>query len=142
MTSKLCCLLAFWTSGRDVLIASLPLLFWQLFSWKLHRYESVNKPSRCISYLSCRHFFFEKWEFQWFQKRIFFDMKGNILLFWVKLAGLPKCIHISALTAWSTNKKKATESDEIHEIQTKCITTYVSSLLEVQTIVPTEKKRR
>ena len=105
MTSKLCCLSASWTPGRDVLIASLPLLFWQLFSWKLlpklHRYESVNRPNRCISYLSCRHSFLSNNS----RKRTFLTWKWNLLPFWVKFAGLSKCIHISTLTAWSTNKK-------------------------------------
>ena len=70
----------------------------------------------------------------------FLTWKGNILLFWVKLAGLSKCIHISALTAWSTNKKRQ-QSLMKYKTKIKCITTYVSSLLVVRTVVPTGKKR-
>ena len=71
----------------------------------------------------------------------FLTWKGNILLFWVKLAGLSKCIHISALTAWSTNKKRQQQSLMKYKTKLKCITTYVSSLLVVRTVVPTGKKR-
>ena len=144
MTSKLCCLSASWTPGRDVLIASLPLLFWQLFSWKLlpklHRYESVNKPNRFISYL-VDTLFFRETRIPMISEKGFLTWKGNILLFWVKLAGLSKCIHISALTAWSTNKKRQQQNLMKYKTEIKCITTYVSSLLVVRTVVPTGKKK-